>query len=53
MTPSSANRASSVRPSRESPPSSAAPSANGLRRFQVSPAIRSPSSQKRSAVATS
>ena len=51
--PSSAKRASSLRPSPERPPSSAAPSANGLRLFQVSPAIRRPSSQKRSAVAIS
>ena len=42
--PSSAKRASSLRPSPESPPSSAAPSANGVRLGEVSPAIRRPSS---------
>ena len=40
--PRSASTGSSERPSRESPPSSAAPSANGFRRFHVSPAIRRP-----------
>ena len=44
------SRSTSSRPSRESPPpSSAAPSANGFRRFHVSPAIRTPSAWKTSA----
>ena len=49
MTPSATSSSTSARPSRDSPPSSAAPSENGLRRFHVSPAIRIPSSQNVSA----
>ena len=43
------SRSTRAPPSFESPPSSAAPSAYGLRRFQVSDAIRRPSSQNESA----
>ena len=49
MTPSETSSSTSARPSRESPPSSAAPSENGFRRFHVSPAMRMPSSQNVSA----